>query len=293
MFVRNDFFPECGNYNYIFYAHDVVGNFLNLLKDKNVTAKTVCYGDALGQLFDKSTHLGLINKEGRIRSLLKRLKGDKDAQIPDYAVLTIPVSQIKMNRRSKLIVPDRSLAQSVLEKCRTNIQVIAEYAKELKSSIKDKNSYLFMTENIAEGCFMSFENEMDFYKDILEQNCPQGATIIVKPHPGEQIDRTKYFEEHLGKNYHFIKFDPSLKRYPIELFYDLLKECTVISMFYPVLSLKYLYDMSVIQPMTNLVIEKYFASSLWDSYKNAIELNMAPLGRLENWDGKSLLYEGR
>ena len=140
---------------------------------------------------------------------------------------------------------------------------------------------------------MSFENEMDFYKDILEQNCPQGATIIVKPHPGEQIDRTKYFEEHLGKNYHFIKFDPSLKRYPIELFYDLLKECTVISMFYPVLSLKYLYDMSVIQPMTNLVIEKYFASSLWDSYKNAIELNMAPLGRLENWDGKSLLYEGR
>lgn len=64
-------------------------------------------------------------------------------------------------------------------------------------------------------------------------------------------------------------------------------------MFYPVLSLKYLYDMSVIQPMTNLVIEKYFASSLWDSYKNAIELNMAPLGRLENWDGKSLLYEGR
>ena len=63
-------------------------------------------------------------------------------------------------------------------------------------------------------------------------------------------------------------------------------------MSYPVLSLKYLYDIDVIQPMDSEFIEKWFPKWTWASYKNSLSLYSEPLKRLSSWDGMSILWSG-
>ena len=60
----------------------------------------------------------------------------------------------------------------------------------------------------------------------------------------------------------------------------------------PVLSLKYLYDLDVIQPMDDSFIEKWFPEWTWTFCKNALSLNMEPLKRLPHWGYSSILYSG-
>jgi hypothetical protein len=84
----------------------------------------------------------------------------------------------------------------------------------------------------------------------------------------------------------------AFRRYPIELWPDLVTASTVISTMYPALSLKYLYGVEVIQPMDAAFIERWMPPSMWASFKNAVTLNMIPLQRLPGWDGASVLYSG-
>jgi hypothetical protein len=66
----------------------------------------------------------------------------------------------------------------------------------------------------------------------------------------------------------------------------------VICMSSPILSLKYLYNIDVINPMNDVFIEKWFPEYMWNSYKNAMKIYMEPLKRLEFWNGKEILYSG-
>jgi hypothetical protein len=86
--------------------------------------------------------------------------------------------------------------------------------------------------------------------------------------------------------------EESYKRYPIELWTELLMGIKVICMSSPILSLKYLYNIDVINPMNDVFIEKWFPEYMWNSYKNAMKIYMEPLKRLEFWNGKEILYSG-
>ncbi len=89
-----------------------------------------------------------------------------------------------------------------------------------------------------------------------------------------------------------VEIDPRFKRYPIELAVRLVRECTVICMSYPRLSLKYLYDIDVIQPMDEAFIERWFPPRFWHSSKNSVALYEKPLERLSVWDGHNVLWSG-
>lgn len=283
---------DFGQFDYIYYAHDVVGGFLNILKSQNPRAKTLCYGDSLGQYFKKEVHLGFLAGKKHWKNFIKDFFKEKSPSA-DYAVLTIPVSQSKLPTKTTLLIPDHDLALSIFTQCANNFPDVLLYCKNMLAQAPKEKSFLFLTENMAEGHFISIEREMDLYIDTIRQHCPIGSFILVKPHPGEQIDRVALFQQALGKDYIFQKFDPSLKRVPIEFFKPLVSEFKVIGKFYPSLSLKYLYDIDVIQPFSAKIIEEYFEEKFWASYKNAVDLNMIPLKRLQNWDGKSLLYNGK
>ena len=52
----------------------------------------------------------------------------------------------------------------------------------------------------------------------------------------------------------------------------LVRACTPICMSYPTLSIKYLFDVDVIQPTDEAFIEKWYPERFWRSYKNGLSL---------------------
>jgi hypothetical protein len=291
--------------DYLFYAHDVVGDLLDTLRQISPKAETICYGDALGQFFNKEIHLGYLAPASPLKNLYKYAVSilsegfrfsEKGSTGADYAVLSIPVSQSKLPRNTKLLVPSRHTVCDVIFACINNNMVVKKVCDALLAEIEADLSrpvYLMPIENMSEGNFLPINKEVELYLESIRTYCPSGSLVFIKPHPGERVDKTELMQQSIGNEYILRKIDHSYKRYPIELFLPLLKRCKVLCMFYPVLSLKYLYGMDVVQPLNNQMIEKYFDRSFWRSYKNAIQLNMIPLARLENWDGKSLLYNGK
>ncbi len=293
--------PESADF--IFLAHDVVGNFFENLKEIYPESESVCYGDALGQFFQREVHLSYLQKGHGVwkdaKRLIHKITGRAAAHVPsapkDYAVLTIPVSQAPFPRATTLIVPEKHIALETIASCTQNNALLTQYCNTIIQEIDEHkgNACLLMTENMSEGNFISNDTEINMYADGIIKNCAEGDLVYIKPHPGEIFDRAALLKEKLGNRYVIKKFNAEYKRYPIELFRPILEKCLVISMFYPALSLKYLYNIDVIQPMDDALIDRYFDKPFRKSYKNAIGLNMVPLGRLQGWNGKDLLYNGR
>lgn len=57
----------------------------------------------------------------------------------------------------------------------------------------NKNDILLLTEPFTECRELTIEEEMDIYKDIISKYNPN--QIIIKPHPGERKDYSKYFPD--------------------------------------------------------------------------------------------------
>jgi hypothetical protein len=139
---------------------------------------------------------------------------------------------------------------------------------------------------------MDFDREVEMYCSIIMQYCKAGGVVFLKSHPGETLPRNERIKERLGSFIEVIELDKKFKRYPIEVWKDLVLKCSVICMSYPVLSLKYLYDIDVFQPMDHAFIEKWFPEWTWASYKNSLSLYMEPLRKLATWDGTGILWAG-
>lgn len=285
--------------DFILYAHDVVTPWPQSLAKAYPTAKTVCYGDALGQFFTRHDLPVSSPHGGHLGRLWRYLRGPKAKApqaapvfLPKILAAILPVAQKPLPASVQLMVPDKDSVATTLHLCALSCVDLQNYCTALATEF-GSDATLFLTENMAEGQFISFDDEMRFYTDTILRNCAPGSTIIIKPHADETQARIFAFREMLGGVFTIKQIDKKYARYPVELFLPLLQKCSVIGMYYPVLSLKYLYDIDVIQPLDARTIEKYFPRAVWASYKTAILLNMQPLAQLGGWNGISLLYNGK
>ena len=131
------------------------------------------------------------------------------------------------------------------------------------------------------------------YCSMIKENLASNGVVFLKSHPGETLPRNERIKEKLGNSYEVIELDKKFKRYPIELWRQLVIECKIVCISYPVLSLKYIYNKDVVFSMTDNFIEKWFPEWIWASYKNSASLYMEPLKNLAGWDGKSVLWSGK
>ncbi len=295
------------------YSHDVSGTLTPALMQAYPTAERICFGDALGQVFQKDFHLGLLGQaapkdvtDGRRPGIVTKwlaLVGRRAALkpgaivsgslIPDRAVLILPVDQSgEFLRFSRLTVCPKPLVKDVFGVVSDSCRDLTAYAAGLLSASSGRARFLLLTENWAETTTIDFEREIELYCEILNAHCPPGSVILVKTHPGEELPRIPILMERLRNKYEIVGMDRRFQRYPIELWPALVQACTVISTMYPSLSLKYLYDLDVIQPMDEKFVEKWFAPWTWASYKDSVALNMRPLERLSTWNGRGVLWEG-
>jgi hypothetical protein len=296
----------------IYYAHDVVGDLYQLLCSTYPDAKRICFGDALGIVYEREVHLSYlraVNKElaikqsvlGRIKQVVNQLFGTSlvPEQVPlkDYkphkAALILPVDQSgNFLKNTPLTVISKNIASVVIGQCSESCRSLNDYLNTTVETYSNKCLYLLLTDNFSEGNFIDFDREIDMYCSTIRAHCEPGSVVFLKSHPGETLTRNQRIVDSMGADYTVVELDKRFKRYPIELWKELVQQTTVICLSYPVLSLKYLYDIDVVQPMDHAFIEQWFPEWTWRSYKNSLTLYMAPLKNLATWDGKSVLWSG-
>ncbi len=306
----------------IYYAHDVIGVLYAMLAQSYPDAERICFGDGLGNVYERHYHLGLLgldvprspplgDGQGRgslLRRYIRKLFGLQSPEAsalvrlpfglssipPHAAALVLPIDQSgEFLRQVPLQVIPRPLVLQVLKQVGAGSTLLQANLQGLIDRTRhSERSFLLMTENNAEGNFMSFDRDVEMYCSVIQHYCPAGSLIILKSHPGEVLPRNDAIRTRLGDAYDVVEFPGVLKRYPIELAADLIRHCVLICMSYPTLSLKYLFDLEVIQPMDDAFIEHWYPEQFWASYKNALTLYAGPLERLPSWDGRSVLWSG-
>ncbi len=272
-------------FNEIYYSHNVVGEMYQFLCTAFPSAQRICFGDALGNVYEKEVHLSFLIKTP-VALTPKEFK-------PHKAALILPVDQSgNFLKNIPLTVCDKNIVIDMIERCISSASDLQNYIQNILLLYRNSKKYLLLTENIAEGNFIDFNREIDMWCSIIEDNCIPGSVIFLKSHPGETLQRNNKIAEKLSDRYEVVELDKKFKRYPIEIWKNLVLNYGIICMSYPVLSLKYLYDIDVMNPMNDAFIERWFPAWTWDSFKNAHTLYMEPLKNLAHWDGKSVLYSG-
>src|SRR5262249_14873849 len=119
-----------------------------------------------------------------------------------------------------------------------------------------------------------------------------GAAIFVKGHPGEDVSRCEALEASLGADFEIFAIEKRFRRYPIELWRELVLHSTIISGSNPALSLKYLYGVDAIQPFSSEFFRIWFPSEMHAFFENGLSLFTGPLSSYNTWDGRSVLWTG-
>lgn len=318
--AHNLFIKTFKNYNFneIYYTVDFVTDVHPLLFELFPEAKRICVGDALGNVYEKDVVLSYIkypsdpnkvinnykNNKNYFRVIKERLKKyfptknqpQNNHVFPDFrpheAALILPVDQSgNFLKGIPLTVCRKELFIGTMNQCAKSCVELNKYVSGIIKKYK-KKKYIMLTENIAEGNFIEYNKEIEMWCYVIKKYCDKDSVIFLKSHPGEVFNRNKLIRKKLGKDYCVCELKRNFKRYPIELWRDLVLASTIICMSYPVLSLKYIYNVDVLNPMDDSFIEKWFPEWIWNSYKNSTSLYKEPLKRLPNWDGKGVLYSG-
>lgn len=279
----------------IYFSHDLNEGSLEPLFKKFPQAKRICYGDSFGLVYTKESFFRLL-KISKKENYFKKIKQLFDKYryslniAAQQAVLILPVDQSGVYFKNvPLLVCSKNMVLDILKKTLVSCQDLQRYILEMLKLADDKKMFLFLTENFAEANLIKIDREIEMYVAIIKKYCQRKDIIFLKSHPGEALERNKKIIAKL-ENYQIYEIDQKYKRYPIELWQGLLKRSVVISVAYPVLSLKYLYNIDIIQPMDNSLIRKWFSQDKQAYLKDSIGQYMKPLKNLKSWHGKGPLY---
>ncbi|MFA6570372.1 MAG: polysialyltransferase family glycosyltransferase [Bacteroidota bacterium] len=292
-------------YDEIYFSHDLMENTSPVLFAKYPTAKKICYGDALGAVFKKKEYFSnfspyresgniILKLKIHIARLMDLFKPLLIKNIPyhiDQAVLILPIDQSgRYFNDIPLLVCGKKKTISVVEKCIKSDKQFSRYVEKILIKHNGSKLYLLLTENMSEGGYVDKDKDISMYCEIIEKYCKRGSVILLKPHPGETYDRYSAIVKNMNDKYKIFKISNKYARYPIEIWKKLVNKCTVISIAYPYISLKYLYDIDVIQPMDIKFVKKWVNRWAWNHFINAIDLYSETFKKLDTWDEKSILY---
>jgi hypothetical protein len=307
-----DLVTRVGNgYQALYYAHDMEGGLFHLLSTAFPNAKRICFGDALGNVYERHFHAGLLQnanpepaKSGvrerlaqPLRTIFSRFgrKGRTASQSrPHAAALILPVDQSGgFLKGVDLSICQETIVRETIDDCILSARELQGYVDDLLGKYKKEIKFVLLTDNFAEGGYLELKKEIEMYCSIVRDLCPSKSVVFLKSHPGETLHKNQVIKDELSDAFDVVELDTRFKRYPIELWKALVMNCSTICLSYPVLSLKYLYGIDVLQPMDDVFIEKWFPEWTWASYKNSLSLYMEPLKRLPEWNGRSVLWSGK
>jgi len=287
------------HYDEFLYAHDGTGSVCRRLAAAYPAARRICIGDALGMIYPADflaayrprrpfalgdwmrATVGAIGLRSR----------ELNPIVPQKAALVLPVDPSGRGLAGLELVccPKREFLDAV-NHCHANARALREYMSGLLLRFDGRKRYLMLTETYAEAGHLPPTREIDMYAEIVRKHCTPGSVVLIKPHPLESTGKAERIARATGGGYEVVGIEPMFGRYPIEVWEELVRGCTVISSAYPVLSLKYTHGIDVVQPMDEAMIERWIDPAFRRWARDSLQLYMEPLERLKSWDGRSVLW---
>ena len=275
------------HYDMVLYPHDVVGQAVGLAQAAWPTASLLWIGDAFGLFVEKNTHLGLLGITTTKHPFLPETK-------PNLATACLPVDQTgRALNQVPLVMVSRQTLLETLQQVHDAFPELPGYLKNIRECHAGRPKVLLMTENHAECGCISVERECEMYADLLIRHARRGSIVYVKPHPGERFERHEHLAAAVAGHCDVVTLTTPFRFIPVELMPELILSCELcISMSYPRLSLKYLYDKDVLNPADPQFVERWFDPVSWRSYNNSYLFYEGPLAALQTWDGQGVLWSG-
>jgi hypothetical protein len=283
-----------GDFDEFYYAHDSTGDTCRRLAQLYPRARKVCTGDAFGMIY-AADYVAGFQPAGSVMAALRRwLRGlAMPALRPDVAALVLPVDPSGNGLRGvQLMCCGKSDFLEAIRHCHANAAGLREYIASVLARYAARKRYLLLTETHAEAGHLSIEREAAMYAEIVRRHCEPGSVVLVKPHPLEMPGKAERIARALQGGYELAGVDAAFGRYPVEVWEALVRGCTVICSAYPVLSLKYAYDIDVVQPMDGAMIDRWIEPAHRRWSRDSLRLYTEPLARLPHWDGRSILWSG-
>jgi hypothetical protein len=288
-------------YDDFLYSHDSTGQICRRIAAAYPAARKVCIGDGFGMIYPAEfiasyAPRSLRRRAGRLaRWLAARagLRRELDALRPDVAALALPVDPSGEGLRGiELACVSAADLRAAVRHCHDRAAGLRAYMASLLERYAARRRTLLLTETYAEAGHVRPEREPAMYADMVRAHCAPGGVVLVKAHPLEPAGKSAALQAALGGGYEVLELEPRFRRYPIEIWEELLRACSVVSSAYPVLSLKYVHGIDVVQPMDEAFIARWIEPEHQAWARDGLRLYMEPLARLARWDGRSVLWRG-
>lgn len=277
------------------YAHDATGTICRRLAAAYPKARRICTGDAFG-MFYSTDFIDSYRADESFPTALRRWLGGffRAPPIkPDLAVSALPVdpSGEGLSGIDLICCPKREF-QAVVKHCHASATDLRNYMSRLLGKFEGRKCYVLLTEPHSEAGHLSEVHEEQMYVEIVGRYCEPGGVVLIKPHPLESPEKLGRIADALREKAEVVGVEREFSRYPIEIWEEMVSRCGIICSAYPVLSLKFLYDIDVVQPMNDEMIARWIDPPSQRWVRDGLRLYMAPLERLPDWDGKGVLWRG-
>jgi hypothetical protein len=215
------------DFDEIYYSHDVIGVFYAMLAQSYPRARRSASGDGLGS----STSVASTSAAGHrgCRTLGHDFPPPfgHGTPRPHEAVLALPVDQsghfldeVSLRTVPRAVVPRSGRADSarIAKPCN------ATSTNCWRVVVLDRK-FMLMTENNAEGNFMSFERDVEMYWAVVRKYCPSGSVSISSRIRARRCRATDGIRRTLGSEFEVHELDDRFKRYPVEFMGGLVRAC--------------------------------------------------------------------
>ena len=289
------------------------GYFTRRLAAVYPNAQPVVYGDALGSVYNEAFYRGLswglsiaqakryqatgtlpltfknIRREWRMR---RRAATALPPLQPHHASLILPYDQTgaELSNLDWQVI-SREFVLQTIETCWQAAEQLQTYSATLLGDVPE-DRFTVLLENFADCGFMSLAQETKLYAEMISQHVPDGAIVLLKGHPNAVAPNVAHLADRLADTYQVQVIDPAVARYPLEVWRDLIMHTQIISWAYCAVSVPYLYQREVINPMTSAVINRYFGGNFRERFHYVQRLTRSQHDNLPTWDGTSVLLSG-
>jgi hypothetical protein len=136
------------------------------------------------------------------------------------------------------------------------------------------------------------ETEIAMNLEIIRTHIPTRSTIFIKSHPSSKFPLAEGLANQIMNDYNVYIVPTEFKRNPLELMQPLFEKCQIISFSTVILSLRYLFEIEVINPVNEGLMKKFFTANTWYAIEDTQQWLTGSIDNLATWDGKSILWSG-
>ncbi len=287
----------------VYFSHNLVGKVTDLCIQAYPNAERITSGEGTGQVYTDEylTYLNRMNKKSLKYDVLVLI--NKIKKIVSYPPQTRLGSETqivaflptdwngKFSLNKKIIIVPRSIVKEIINTCSKDQTTLLSYCKNMIEQSRPPR-FILLLSCWSEAGYMQPDTEIAMNIEIIHTNIPRGSTIFIKSHPSSRFPVAEGVTNQIINDYNVHIVPQEFKRYPLELMEILIEQCQVISFSTVILSIRYLFEKEVINPINEGLMKKFFPERTWYIIEDTRQWFSGAIHNLATWDGKSILWSG-